>query len=206
MIQRYDSLLAKSFCFWASNQVNMLRFAVFPTTVYNVYVPEHYNIYAGRLGMYSPTRSILHEIASDLLLAWDRPTAYFSLQQLEWALTNIPRTEHQSICDFVHEFIYYQRRDMKPPQSDTIPSDVLDKLRMSLASLEQSLLAKDPLMPRHLKSTHELLLTYPETVHLLDDGEIAKLIDGAKIHANVEIVKASVPKTGGRKKASADDL
>lgn len=87
-----------------------------------------------------------------------------------------------------------------------LPTEVVAKLTMSLASLEQALLEKDPMMPRHLQESHKLLISYPETVHLLDDDEIARLIGAAQIHTKVEIVKLNTPKTGGRKKVSADDL
>lgn len=93
--------------------------------------------------------------------------------------------------------------------SDTIPKDILDRLESSLASLDAALLAKDPMMPQHLRNTHALLVSYPETVHLLDDAEVAKIIDAAEIHTKTEIVKAAAAgkSTGGtRKKVSADDL
>jgi len=94
---------------------------------------------------------------------------------------------------------------MKPAQTNLSP-DVVAKLTMSLASLEQALLAKDPMMPKHLKESHQLLISYPETVHLLDDDEIARLISAAQIHTGIEIVKAAASKGGSRKKISADDL
>jgi hypothetical protein len=62
------------------------------------------------------------------------------------------------------------------------------------------------MMPSHLRASHQLLISYPETVHLLDDDEIARLISAAQIHTQIEIVKAGTAKAGGRKKISADDL
>lgn len=92
-------------------------------------------------------------------------------------------------------------------QSDQIPADVMSKLEMNLASLEQALLNKDPMMPQHLRNSHSLLITYPETVHLLEDKEIAMLIDAAEIHTKTEIIKATVKKgTGTKKKIEASDL
>lgn len=93
--------------------------------------------------------------------------------------------------------------------SDSIPKDVLDRLETSLASLDAALLAKDPMMPQHLRNTHSILVSYPETVHLLDDAEIAKIIDAAEVHTKTEIVKAAAKgaSTGGtRKKVSVSDL
>ena len=90
---------------------------------------------------------------------------------------------------------------------DTIPPDVLDRLDSHLASLEQALLEKDPMMPQHLRNTHSILISYPETVHLLEDGEIARLIDAAEIHTKTEIIKATVKKAAGtRKKVDVSDL
>jgi hypothetical protein len=93
--------------------------------------------------------------------------------------------------------------------SDSVPADVLNRLESSLASLETALLEKDPMMPQHLRNTHSLLISYPETVHLLDDAEIARIIDAAEVHTKTEIVKAVAAKssTGGtRKKVSVTDL
>ena len=93
--------------------------------------------------------------------------------------------------------------------SDKVPADILHRLEESLASLEQALLAKDPLMPNHLRNTHAILISYPETVHLLDDAEIARIIDAAEIHTKTEIVKAvaSGKSAGGtRKKVDVSDL
>lgn len=89
----------------------------------------------------------------------------------------------------------------------SIPQDVMDRLAASLLNLETSLLEKDPMMPQHLRNTHSLLITYPETVHLLEDCEIARIIDAAEIHTKTEIVKATVKKgTGTRKKIDVGDL
>jgi len=87
-----------------------------------------------------------------------------------------------------------------------IPDTTMRSLEMSLASLEQALLAKDPMMPQHLRNTHSLLISYPETVHLLEDKEIALIIDAAEMHTKTEIVKAAVAKKAGRVKVSVDSL
>ena len=90
---------------------------------------------------------------------------------------------------------------------DTLPPDVLDRLDSHLASLEQALLDKDPMMPQHLRNSHSILISYPETVHLLEDHEIARLIDAAEIHTKTEIIKATVKKAAGtRKKVDVSDL
>ena len=90
--------------------------------------------------------------------------------------------------------------------ANQLPPDIINKLEMSLASLEQSLIAKDIMMPTHLRAVHSLLITYPESVHLLEDAEIARIIDGAEIMTKTEIVKAAAPKQTRSKKISADDL
>ena len=91
-------------------------------------------------------------------------------------------------------------------QSDKVPTDVMRRLEMSMGSLEQALLAKDPQMPQHLRNIHALLISYPETVHLLDDSEIARIIDAAEVHTKTEIVKASAAGKTSKKKMSIEDL
>lgn len=99
-------------------------------------------------------------------------------------------------------------KPMTEDQAGKIPADVYAKLDMSLRSLEQALLAADPLMPKHLQETHRLLLTYPETVHLLDDEEIGKIVAGLEKHTNTQIVKeAAKGKSGGKRtKVDVNDL
>lgn len=94
------------------------------------------------------------------------------------------------------------------PIVEKIPADVLHTLKMALGNLEMALLKQDPLMPNHLRESHRLLITYPETVHLLDDEEIAKLIQAAEIHTKTKIIKEAASGKGGGKKAkvSVDDL
>jgi hypothetical protein len=101
---------------------------------------------------------------------------------------------------------------MKQPnesQVGTIPQDVMSKLVMAMASVESALLTKDPEMPRHLQESHRLLITYPETVHLLEDKEIAALIQAAEQHTNTQIVKDAVKGKANNKalaRLSASDL
>lgn len=100
---------------------------------------------------------------------------------------------------------------MKQPsteQQSAIPPTVLTQLQLKMGELQKALLEKDPQMPNHLRESHRLLITYPETVHLLDDEEIAQLIEAAKRHTNTEIIKeTSKSKSGGsKKKFGVDDL
>lgn len=127
-----------------------------------------------------------------ILFSWNKPVDRLDTRSVMWSLNKFP-TE------------VIERAFMKQSQT-TLPPDIVAKLTMSLASLEQALIDKDPMMPQHLRASHQLLISYPETVHLLDDDEIARLIGAAQIHSNIEIVKAGTPRTGGRKKISADDL
>lgn len=97
---------------------------------------------------------------------------------------------------------------MQPNKFESIPMDVYNQLDMKLRSLEQALLEKDPLMPNHLRESHRLLQTYPETVHLLDDEEIRTLIQAVEKHVQVKVVSETAAKkgSGSRKKISAEDL
>ena len=81
-----------------------------------------------------------------------------------------------------------------------IPEQILSDLRMKMASLEKALLEKDPEMPNHLRESHRLLITYPESVHLLDDSEIHHLIEAAEEHTKVKIVQEAAKGKGTRKK------
>lgn len=150
-------------------------------------------------GMRTLTTQFAHPVKLDktviisVVAVWEKPMAWLDTRSIMWSINKFP-------TEIVERAFIY----MKP--SATLPPDIVSKLNMHLADLEQSLLAHDPMMPQHLKQSHQLLVSYPETVHLLDDTEIARLISAAQIHSQIEIVKASVPKTGGRKKISADDL
>lgn len=96
---------------------------------------------------------------------------------------------------------------MKP--SDRIPAEVMEQLTMELASLEKALLEKDPMMRVHLQKSHRMIQDYPETTNLLEDKEIALIIDGLELHTKTEIVKiSSKPAAAGRRaaKITADDL
>lgn len=89
-----------------------------------------------------------------------------------------------------------------------IPVEQMERLQSALLSLESALLAKDPLMPQHLAASHRVLVSYPETVHLLEDTEIAKIIEAQQQHTVTRIVNdvAKGKSTGGKKKLSVDDL
>jgi hypothetical protein len=89
--------------------------------------------------------------------------------------------------------------------SDKIPPDILQKLEMNLAELEASLLANDGKLAQHMRASHQLLISYPETVHLLDDAEVSRLITGAEQLASTQIVVVKT-KAASRKKPGADEL
>lgn len=100
---------------------------------------------------------------------------------------------------------------MKPTDTETanrIPTDVLDKLKIHMGNLEKALLDKDPEMPNHLRESHRLLVSYPETVHLLDDTEVRALIDAQQQWTKERIVKDVATGKGsrGKSKITADDL
>ena len=193
---------ARSLRFWGSLTAYNKQPPIFPLTAYNALTGS--SIYAGRQGLHNPAAYNLIKLTTAVLESWHREFDSCSIQQLRWALTNIPTAYHSQILKiFTTESI--EGLTMKDTITN-IPQDVLSKLTMSLASLEQSLLEKDPMMPQHLRASHQLLISYPETVHLLEDAEIARLIGAMQIHTQVEIVKLNTPKTGGRKKISADDL
>lgn len=88
-----------------------------------------------------------------------------------------------------------------------LPAQVMQDLQMKMAEFEAALLARDPMMKHHLESTHRVLITYPETVHLLDNTEIAKLLDGAQELMKIQIVQnAAKGKGASKKKVGVEDL
>jgi hypothetical protein len=85
-------------------------------------------------------------------------------------------------------------------KAGVIPEQVMQSLAIHLGKLEAALLAKDPEMPNHLRESHRLLITYPETVHLLDDTEVAALISAAEEYTKVRIVAEAAKGKGSRSK------
>lgn len=85
-------------------------------------------------------------------------------------------------------------------QKGKIPEAVMQSLAIHMGNLEKALLAKDPEMPNHLRESHRLLITYPETVHLLDDTEINHLITAAEDYTKTKIVADVVKGKGSRGK------
>lgn len=145
---------------------------------------------------------------------WQRPLRDLDLLAIELAFNALPDTAVDTVCNnlnLILNYFYITKGEKATAMKLTptqLPPDILSKLEMSLASLESALLTKDPMMPTHLRSIHSLLITYPESVQLLDDSEVARIIDGAEIMTKTEIVKAAAPKTSRAKaaKVSVDDL
>jgi len=149
---------------------------------------NHANLHRGN------AQVLLHYAA----LAWQGDITRLNSFQLMWALSHLP-TPVQILC--TERF-----HDMKDtPHS--VPPDVMARLTQSLDALNTALLAKDPQMPIHLRESHRVLVAYPETVHLLDDTEIARLIHGAVVHTNTAIVKEKLsPTKKAASKVTVDDL
>ena len=106
-----------------------------------------------------------------------------------------------------HSLSIMKEFKMKP--SDTIPANIMESLVGHIANLEQALLNKDPLLPVHLRNSHALIMSYPETQHLLEDHEIATIIQGCETHMKVQIVKAAAKGSkskGPNKNISASEL
>lgn len=100
---------------------------------------------------------------------------------------------------------------MKTPtdsQAQALPADMMQSLQAKMESLKKALLDLDPEMPNHLRESHRLLITYPESVHLLDDDEIQALLQAAQKHTQTQIVSeiAKGKGTRGKTRLSVDDL
>ena len=152
------------------------------------------------------SRQLTQEVLIAVASYWRGRLEDLDLQMLALRFGCLPTEQHDLAVHLMTDEILLPK-EYRMKRVDTIPPDVLDRLDNHLASLEQALLDKDPMMPQHLRNSHSILISYPETVHLLDDQEIARLIDAAEIHVKTEIVKATVKKgTGTRKKVDVSDL
>jgi len=146
---------------------------------------------------------------------WTQGLNKLDLNMIHLRLASMPADDQMACLHNVMRFLNRARfvsnkleRCNLMQMTDAIPKDVMMRLQTSLASLETSLLEKDPMLSQHLRNTHSILISYPESVHLLDDNEIARIIDAAEIHTKTEIVKAAAAGkgAGSRKKVTADDL
>lgn len=158
----------------------------------------------------SPPTSLSHQLKQEVLIAvtsyWRGRLEDLDLQMLALRFGCLPPSQHELAVHLMTDELLLPK-EYRMKRVDTIPPDVFDRLDSHLASLEQALLEKDPMMPQHLRNTHSILISYPETTHLLEDSEIAMLIDAAEIHTKTEIIKATVKKaTGTRKKVDVGDL
>lgn len=170
------------------------------------YAPQICNTYVDSLHC----NNILMQAAH----VWTRGLDKLDLNMIHLRLASMPAIDQRECVRRMMLFLNRARflankteRCIAMQMSDAIPRDVITRLQSSLASLEQSLLDKDPMMPQHLRNTHSILISYPETTHLLDDSEIARIIDAAEVHTKTEIVKAAASGKGAtRKKVTADDL
>jgi hypothetical protein len=147
-------------------------------------------------------------IGSDLLALsaehWRRNLSELNLAWLHLEFSQLNSAEQFQSLKLIESILMKVRNE---EAMSRIPDATVRSLEMSLASLEQALLAKDPLMSQHLRNTHSLLISYPETVHLLEDKEIELIIDAAEVHTKTEIIKAvAAKKGGGRAKVSVDSL
>lgn len=73
----------------------------------------------------------------------------------------------------------------------------------NLAALEQSLLARDPMMKSHLLEIHKQLIGYEELVHLLSDEQIGIIMAAQQLHTNTVLVGSATTKTGKAKAVAA---
>lgn len=152
------------------------------------------------------SRQLTQEVLIVVASYWRGRLEDLDLSMIALRFGSLPTEQHELAVHLMTDEILLPK-EYRMKRVDTIPPDVLDRLDSHLASLEQALLEKDPMMPQHLRNTHSILISYPETVHLLEDHEIARLIDAAEIHTKTEIIKATVKKAAGtRKKVEVSDL
>lgn len=138
---------------------------------------------------------------------WGAPLGELDINCILLRFGCLPEHMHEDAMHEVELTITGEKEYAMKYVSDKVPPEIMSRLEDSLKKLETALLEKDPMMPQHLRNTHSILISYPETVHLLDDEEIARIIDAAEIHTKTEIVKAAAKgKTASRKKVDVGDL
>lgn len=195
-------LFTRSFRYWASNKVG-------PTPDSNLRIASTYFSIGRALGCLPVPMPEVH-VDMNLFnmgcrLIADGWQTNFHLLRFDELRNSLPLLTLPAQTIFYHSILNHGVHTKMKPQQTTLPPDIVNKLTMALAHLEQALLAKDPMMPQHLRASHQLLISYPETVHLLDDDEIARLISAAQVHTGIEIVKLNTPRST-KKKITADDL
>lgn len=163
---------------------------------------------------------IVRQFTTDVA-PWDAPGR---MSTLLWALSllqrySVDQQDFEAVLAkayYYHHCVYSRNRetrmfDMKEDDASKLPADVYSRLNSVLADLEATLLAKDAMMPQHLRNIHSLIISYPESTHLLKDEEIALIIGAAQEHTKVQIVsdaakKATAPRAKSLKNVSVGDL
>ena len=77
---------------------------------------------------------------------------------------------------------------------------IADSCKISIAGLQEKLLASSPEIPLALREIHTVLMADPEVVTLLQPEEIGTVVSGLKKHMNVtlveKVIKSKSPKGG----------
>lgn len=210
---------ARGFCF----QINTPASAPLPRVMTELRQTLGLNRVLKNLELDATKRTPVIELLRTELLAciracWERPLYELDLHWIDLRFQQLNEREQHAAWNAIVATAFFpsnipltwRPEHMKVvPDTQNIPHDILSKLEMNLASLEKSLLDKDAMMPQHLRNVHSLLISYPETVHLLEDAEIARIIEGAQVHTKTEIVKAAAKggaASGSRKKITLEDL
>lgn len=97
--------------------------------------------------------------------------------------------------------------DQMPEIVGKIPTEVMVELQAKLQLVSSTLVGASPEMREHLRDSHRLLISYPETVHLLDDAEIHDLLEAAQKLTNQRIISdVAKKKSSSKSKPSIDDI
>lgn len=81
------------------------------------------------------------------------------------------------------------------------------ELKEKVADLQSKLLTAHPLMPTLLREIHTIIKSDPEQVTLLEESEIAVIVNGLKRQTATEIATTTAKsKTKSIKSLSLDDL
>ena len=82
-----------------------------------------------------------------------------------------------------------------------------EQIRMSIAELQQCILAAHPRLPVLLRDIHKVLKSDPDCVTLLSEEDIGIIVSGLKIQTKTEITASTLKKKASNlKNTSLEDL
>jgi hypothetical protein len=85
-------------------------------------------------------------------------------------------------------------------------TDELSPIRLKIAELQDAILQVHPKLPILLKEIHTILKNDPAVVTVLDETEIASIVNGLKLQTKTEITASALKKKTSLKSVGLGDL